>query len=210
MSVCVCASRLALLISNIIVVTIDDCVISMTQTELIPKRTVISKWSYYSIDKIPKREDKVTARSKVATLKDIERVCNYLKQSQIYKLSGQRYVNSWRWYSLDLYSNTLADLIKNEKVIVIGNDPIEGVAIIDKDRYWNKNNNTTLQIVYLDTFNVLLLEDFISFVINLIHSEGVIYDRIQVYSPQTTSVSKVMEQLGIERSDQFLLYKREI
>ena len=171
---------------------------------------VISKWSYYSIDKIPKREDKATARSKVATLKDIERVCNYLKQSQIYKLSGQRYVNSWRWYSLNLYSNTLADLIKNEKVIVIGNDPIEGVAIIDKDRYWNKNNNTTLQIVYLDTFNVLLLEDFISFVINLIHSEGVIYDRIQVYSPQTTSVSKVMEQLGIERSDQFLLYKREI
>ena len=171
---------------------------------------VISKWSYYSIDKIPKRVDKVTARSKVATLKDTERVCNYLKHSQIFKSSGERYVNSWRWYSLDLYSNTLADLIKNEKVLVIGNDPIEGVAIIDKDRYWNKNNNNTLQIVYLDASNVFLLEDFISFAINLIHSEGTIYDRIQVYSPQTTYVSTVMEQLGIERSDQFLLYKREI
>jgi ribosomal protein S18 acetylase RimI-like enzyme len=170
---------------------------------------VISKWSYYSIDKIPRRQDKVT-RSKIATLKDIEGVCNYLKQSQIFKSSGERYVNSWRWYSLDLYSSTLVDLIKNEKVLVIGNDPIEGVAVIDKDRFWNKNNNTTLQIVYLDASNVFLLEDFISFAINLIHSEGAIYDRIQVYSPQTTSVSKVMEQLGIERSDQFLLYKREI
>ncbi len=171
---------------------------------------VISKWSYYSIDKIPKRQDKVTTRSRFATLEDIERIRNYLKQSQIFKSSGERYVNSWRWYALDLYSSTLVDLIKNKKVLVIGNDPIEGIAVIDKDRFWNKNNNTTLQIVYLDASNVFLLEDFISFAINLIHSERAIYDRIQVYSPQTTSVSKVMEQLGIERADQFLLYKSEI
>ena len=170
---------------------------------------VISKWSYYSIGKIPKREVTKT-RSKIATLKDIERICNYLRQSQIFKSSGERYVNSWRWYSLDLYSNTLADLIKNEKVLVIGNDRIEGVTIIDKDRFWNRNNNTTLQIVYLDASNVFILEDFISFVLNLIHSEGAIYDRIQVYSPQTASVSKVMEELEIERSDQFLIYKREM
>jgi ribosomal protein S18 acetylase RimI-like enzyme len=172
---------------------------------------VISKWSYYSIGKTPKKENKVTTtRSKIATLKDIERICNYLRQSQIFKSSGERYVSSWRWYSLDLYSNTLVDLIKNEKVLVIGNDPIEGVTIIDKDRFWNRNNNTTLQIVYLDATNVSILEDFISFVLKLIHSEGAIYDRIQVYSPQTTSVSKVMEELEIERSDQFLLYKRKV
>jgi len=169
---------------------------------------VISKWSYYS-GKIPKREIRPT-RSKIATLKDIERICNYLRQSQIFKSSGERYVNSWRWYYLDLYSNTLADLIKNEKVLVIGNDPIEGVTIINKDRFWNRNNNTTLQLVYLDASNVSVLEDIISFVLNLIHSEGSIYDRIQVYSPQTASVSKVMQELEIERSDQFLLYKREI
>ncbi|HYA83210.1 MAG TPA: hypothetical protein VEH06_07145, partial [Candidatus Bathyarchaeia archaeon] len=80
----------------------------------------------------------------------------------------------------------------------------------DKDRFWNRNNNTTLQIVYLDASNVSILEDFINFVLNLTHSEGSIYDRIQVYSPQTASVSKVMQELEIERSDQFLLYKREI
>jgi hypothetical protein len=57
---------------------------------------------------------------------------------------------------------------------------------------------------------VSILQDFISYVLNLIHSEGAMYDRIQVYSPQTVSVSKVMEELEIERSDQFLLYKKEI
>lgn len=171
--------------------------------------TVISKWSYYTIDKIPKRVDKVRARSKVAALKDTEMICDYLKQSEIYKSSGQRYFNSWRWYLLDLYSNTLADLVKNEKVLVIGNDPIEGMAIIDKDNK-NKNNNNIFQIVYLDASNAFLLEDLISFAINLIHSEDVLYDRIEVYSPHTTYVSKVMEQAGTERSERFLLYRREI
>jgi N-acetylglutamate synthase-like GNAT family acetyltransferase len=41
---------------------------------------VISKWSYYSIGKIPKREV-TTTRSKIATLKDIESICSYLRQS---------------------------------------------------------------------------------------------------------------------------------
>lgn len=170
--------------------------------------TVISKWSYYTIDKTSKRVDKVRARSKVAALKDTEMICDYLKQSEIYKSSGQRYFNSWRWYSLDLYSNTLADLVKNEKVLVIGNDPIEGMAIIDKDS--DKNNNNIFQIVYLDASNAFLLEDLISFAINLIHYEDVLYDRIEVYSPHTTYVSKVMEQAGTERSERFILYRREI
>ena len=169
---------------------------------------VISKWNYYSSN-IPKRVDKVKLRSKVATLKDTEMIWNYLRRSEVYKLSGETYVNSWRWYSLDLYSNTLPHLIKNEKVLVIGNDPIEGMAIINKDRDWNKNNNT-FQIVYLDASNAHLLEDIFSFAINLIQSEYAIYDRIQVYCPQTTYASTVIEQVGIGRSEVFLLYKRKI
>jgi hypothetical protein len=42
-----------------------------------------------------------------------------LRKSEVYKSAGKTYVNSWRWYSLDL-SSTLVDLIKNEKVLVIG------------------------------------------------------------------------------------------
>ena len=170
----------------------------------------ISKWSFYSVDKIPRRVDKVKPRSKVATFKDTKMISNYLRRSEVYKSAGKTYVNSWRWYYLDLYSSTLADLIKNEKVLVIGNDPIEGIAIIDKERHWNKNNNNTFQIVYLDASDASLLKDLISFAINLIYSEDAIYDRIQVYSPQTSYVPTVMEQVGLERSEQFLLYKREI
>ena len=87
------------------------------------------------------------------------------------------------------------------------NDQIEGLAIINKD---NNNSNHTFQIVYLDASNAFVLKDLIIFAINLIHSEDAICDRIQVYNPQTTYISTVMEQVGIERSEQFLLYKREI
>jgi len=168
---------------------------------------MISRWSYYSINKIPKIVDKLNVRSRFATSKDTEMIFDYLRQSDVYKSSGETYVNSWRWYSLDLYTNNIPDLIKNEKVLVIGNDHIEGVAIINRDRDWSNN---CFQVVYLDVSNIILLEDFISFIINLIHSEDAVYDRIQVYCPQTTYISTFMEQLGQERSEQFLLYKREI
>jgi GNAT superfamily N-acetyltransferase len=161
---------------------------------------VISKWSYYSINKIPKRVDKVKLRSKFATFEETETVRNYLRRSEVYKSSGKTYVNSWRWYSLDL--SVLKDFIKHGKVLVIGNDPIEGVAVIKKD------NNNTFQIVYLDASNRNVLEDLIRFSVNLIHPEDATYNRIQIYSPQTTYLSTVMEQVGSERSEQFLLYKR--
>ena len=161
---------------------------------------IISKWSYYSIDRIPKRVDKVKLRSKVVTFEDTETVWNYLKRSEIYKSSGKTYFNSWRWYSLDL--SVLEDFIKDEKVIVIGNYPIEGLGIINKD------NNNGFQIVYLDASNLNVLEDLIRFAVNLKHREDSTYDRIQIYSPQREYLSTVMEQIGSERSEQFLLYKR--
>jgi ribosomal protein S18 acetylase RimI-like enzyme len=161
---------------------------------------IISKWSYYIINKIPKRVDQVKLRSRVVTFEDTETVRNYLIRSEVYKSSGKTYVNSWRWYSLDL--SVLEDFIKHEKVLVIGNDPIEGLGIIDKD------NNNNFQIVYLDASNVNVLEDLIRFAVNLIHPEDAPYDRIQIFSPQRKYVSTIMEQIGLERSEQFLLYKR--
>jgi ribosomal protein S18 acetylase RimI-like enzyme len=160
---------------------------------------IISKWSYYIINKIPKRVDQVKLRSRVVTFEDTETVRNYLIRSEVYKSSGKTYVNSWRWYSLDL--SVLEDFIKHEKVLVIGNDPIEGLGIINKD-----NNN--FQIVYLDASNVNVLEDLIRFAVNLIHPEDATYDRIQIFSPQRKYVSTIMEQVGLERSEEFLLYKR--
>lgn len=155
--------------------------------------------------------NKAKLGSKVATLKDIELIRDYLRHSEVFKLSGGTYVNSWKWYPINLYSSILADLIENKKVLLNGNNnSIGGIAIINRNRYWNKNNNNTFQIVYLDAYNVSALKDLISFVINSIHSEDAIYDRLQVYSPQITYASTVMEQTGTTTSEEFLLYNREI
>ena len=93
-------------------------------------------------------------------------------------------------------------LIENKKVLIAGNDCIEGVAIINQDRDGN-----VLQIVYLDASSLLLIGDLVRFALNLIHSEAEIYHRIQVFSPGTTYLSALMKKLGMERS---LLYSREI
>ena len=179
---------------------------------------MISKWNYYSINNITRMVNKAKLGSKVATLKDIEMICDYLRHSEVFKSSGGTYVNSWKWYPINLYSSVLADLIENKKVLIHGNNNIiEGIAIINRDRHWNKDNKScnnsnsnAFQIVYLDASNVFALKDLISFVMILIHSEDVIYDRLQVYSPQITYASIAMEQTGTIRSEEFLLYRREI
>jgi L-amino acid N-acyltransferase YncA len=164
---------------------------------------VISKWIYYSVDKAQEFRN-VNAR--VATFNDMKKVMNYLKQSQIYKSSGKRYVNSWRWYPFD--SKTLSNIIKNQKLVIAGNDIIEGMAIINRDGYWNKNN--VFQIVYLDSDSVSSLYDLISFVITLVHSSHDRYRRIQIFSPQTRQISSVMEDLNSVNSEEFLLYRKKI
>lgn len=137
-------------------------------------------------------------------------MCNYLRASEIYESSGKTYVNSWRWHPLDLYSGILADLIRNKKVLVIGEyNKIRGLAIVNKDNNYGDSNHT-FQIVYLDAPDVSVLRDLIKFAINLVHSDDEIYDRIQVYTPQITHVSAVMVEVGMKKSEQFLLYKREI
>lgn len=163
----------------------------------------ISKWNYYSIDKVQEFErDNV----RTAAFSDIKKVWDYLKQSQIYKSSGKRYVNSWRWYSFD--SETLSSIIKDGKLLISGNDVIEGIAIINKDGYWNKND--VYQIVYLDAASVSSLYDLIGFVISLVHSGNDRYKRIQIFSPQIRQMSSLIKELDMHNSEQFLLYRKTI
>lgn len=164
---------------------------------------VISKWNYYSIDK-PQEFERDNVRT--AAFSDIKEVWDYLKQSQIYKSSGKRYVNSWRWYSFD--SETLSSIIKDGKLLISGNDVIEGIAIINKDGYWNKND--VFQIVYLDAASVSSLYDLIGFVISLVHSGNDPYKRIQIFSPQIRQLSSLIKELDMHNSEQFLLYRKII
>ena len=164
---------------------------------------VISKWNYYSTNK-SRSYGKVNVRT--ATVSDIKKVWDYLKQSKIYKSSGKRHVNSWRWYSFN--SDTILTNIKDGKLLIAGNDDIEGIAIINKDGYWNRND--VFQIVYLDAASISSLYDLIVFVIMLVHSDNDRYKRIQIFSPQIRQMSSLTKELDIHNSEQFLLYRKII
>jgi GNAT superfamily N-acetyltransferase len=165
--------------------------------------SVISKWIYSSIDKAQEIRN---FNARIATFNDMKKVQNYLKQSATYKSAGKRYVNSWRWYSFD--SKILSNIIKDQKLVVAGNDIIEGMAIINGDGYWNKNN--VFQIVYLDSTNVSSLYDLVGFVLMLVQSAHDRYKRIQIFTPQTRLISSVMGELNIVNADEFLLYGKLI
>ena len=165
--------------------------------------SVISKWDYYSI--VQTHEfGKVNAR--IANANDIEMVWQYLNKSHIYKSSGKRYVKSWRWYSFD--RNTLSNIIKDEKLLIAGEDVIEGIAVINKCGYWNKSN--IFEVVYLDALSFPSVYDLIGLVMMLVHSAYDRYQRIQIFSPQSKELSSVMKRLYVNNSEQFLLYKKMI
>ena len=142
---------------------------------------VISTWSYLSIKPIvllPSqlnnfiKDNSTTTTTKVANLKEYQLILDFLNQSYIFKTSGKKFVNSWRWY--DLIEERLRMMINNRQVIIlINNDDINnnnnndddknidnkkgrekeknkirGLAIIDKEGYWNNQN--IFQIVYID------------------------------------------------------------
>jgi GNAT superfamily N-acetyltransferase len=165
--------------------------------------SVISKWIYSSIDNVQAIRN---FNARIATFNDMKKVQNYLKQSATYKLAGKRYVDSWRWYSFD--SKILSNIIEDQKLVVAGNDIIEGMAIINGDGYWNKNN--VFQIVYLDSTNGSSLFDLVGFVLKIVMSAHDRYKRIQIFTPQTRLISSVMGELNIVKADEFLLYGKLI
>ena len=172
---------------------------------------VTSRWSYcYSSINSKINQKPETGQAKIARLKDKEIICSYLKQSQIFRAAAENYVDSWRWYYLDLGSSILQNLIDNKKVVIImGNHHsiIDGVMII------NKYNDNVLQIGYLDASDVLTLRHLIAYVINnLAHYYELTekrYEKLQIFIPQIPFFQSAMADLGINQYGQFLLYRME-
>jgi L-amino acid N-acyltransferase YncA len=165
-----------------------------------------SRWSYcYSTSKIYQKPE--TGQVRIATLKDKEMICSYLKQSQIFSAAAENYVDSWRWYHLDLSSGLLQNLIYNKKVVIImgsHHSIIDGVMII------NEYNNNMFQIGYLDAPDASTLRHFAS-VINLAYYELTEKrcEKLQMFIPQIPLLQSVMADLEINQYGQFLLYKME-
>ncbi len=206
---------------------------------------VISTWSYLSIKPIILQElnnnnNFITDNSssiKLANLEEYQSVLNYLNQSNIFKASGKKFVNSWRWY--DLTEDILRMMINNKQVIIlVHNDlhednnsiqkkgeekkKVRGIAIIDEEGYWNNQN--ILQFVYIDSDSDDLLLSIVKKSLELIilkennkndnkkkYFENNKYERVQIFSPSPIKKnSLIFQKFNVNFSEQFLLYHKEI
>ena len=197
---------------------------------------VISTWSYLSIkpiDLLPELKNftidnsTTTTTIKVANLNEYQQILNFLNQSDIFKASGKKFVNSWRWY--DLTEDRLKIMINNRQVIILVNNDdndhekekkIRGIAIIDEEGYWNNQN--IFQIVYIDAHSDDLLLSLVIKCVEFIilkeenkneeknYSENK-YERMQIFSPSPIKDnSLIFQKFNINFSEQFLLYHKEI
>jgi N-acetylglutamate synthase-like GNAT family acetyltransferase len=159
---------------------------------------VISNWAYYSTE-AKLRTHKTGAR--LARPGDLPAIWDYLKQSRTYRQSAGRYVRSWQWYVLD--RKALRQLVKEGHVVVAG-APIDGIAIINNDGYWDRAD--VLQVVYLDSEKSA--RDLLSFAINLYGRGG--FSRLHVLCHESRHLTSMVEKFRIKESERFLLYNKVI
>jgi ribosomal protein S18 acetylase RimI-like enzyme len=161
---------------------------------------VVSKWMYYNALSTPRQQE---SNVRIANADDIDDIWQYLQQSKIYRLSGKRYVKSWRWYMFD--RRALLNFVKEERVIVTSL-PIDGIAIINKRGYWDRSN--ILQIVYLDIASASSLRRLVSFITNL-YLDGK-FDSLQLVCYDSKRVTSFINKFVIkEEEEQFLLYNKQ-
>jgi ribosomal protein S18 acetylase RimI-like enzyme len=196
---------------------------------------VISTWSYLSIKPIVlpalNNFNKDTFSIIVANLNEYNLILNFLNQSETFKTSGKKFVNSWRWN--DLTEDRLKMMINNKQVIILVNNDddsnnqekkeenkIRGIAIIDEEGYWNNQN--ILQIVYIEADSDELLVSLIIKSLYLITSlkknanykekyRANKYERVQIFSPSPIREnSLIFQKFNVNFSEQFLLYYKKI
>lgn len=159
-----------------------------------------SRWAYYSTGGIPKRKK---SAARFATTRELDKIWQYLQDSEIYSLSAKRYVKSWHWYALD--KKALCNLVKEKSVVVIDR-PITGVAIINRRGYWDKTG--VLQIVYLDAASTNSVHNLVSFATN-IYLDGR-FDELQLVCHDSKRLTSFIEKSMIKDEEQFLLYVKAV
>jgi GNAT superfamily N-acetyltransferase len=164
---------------------------------------VISKWSYYSTT-TNNNMQKQKSEARFATPDELESIWQYLEQSRIYRLSAKRYFKSWHWYVLD--HKSLKNFVNEGSVIIVGKPSvINGIAIINKDGYWDTTN--VLQIIYLDSQSASSIQHIMSFVTSL-YMDSSRFDRLQVLCHKSKSMTPFVDKFMIKEQEQFLLYSK--
>lgn len=185
---------------------------------------MISKWTYISIKPIvfPDLDNAIANNSKIAILSEYQQILNFLNQPDIFKLSRKKFVNSWRWH--DLTEDRLKKMINNKQVIIFDNkyhnnkgnedddkkgNNIDGIAIIDKEGYWNNPN--IFQIIYIHAYSDEILLSLVIKCLELISFKENKYERVQIFTPfPIKDNSLLFQKFNINFSEQFLLYHKEI
>ena len=197
---------------------------------------MVSKWSYYNIQVRSKKSSRLDEKSKsknktkkrIANLEDIESVWNYLQCSETYHLSGKRYFEAWRWYTLDY--RKIVEFTKHHKIVISenSNSMIVGLAVINDTGYWDRSE--VFQIVYLDSPLSYELQSLISYCMDLQTFSDTASDgsksnnanvncinnkssrsndypkQLEIISFQTNALSEIMNCFEIIESSQFILY----
>ena len=159
--------------------------------------SVISRWVYYASTHKTVGSSRIRhTNARVASLEDLNDICNYLTDSPIYKLSGKRYVKAWRWYFLN--RNTLRHFIKKRNLIVTGYPSPNGIALLNRRGYWHRRD--ALQIVYLDSLSKSSLQNLVAFLTNLRISSIKPPPNSHSYVLQTSSLS---ERALVSRYEKF-------
>ncbi len=145
-----------------------------------------------------------------ASIDDIDEIITFLSRSKTFDSSGRRFVQSWKWYELDLEGSKILELIARKKIIVVRTKDIkkiEGLAITNDhilENSWeeqiqggdegrkqitseddsgnNVDEDASFQLVYLDTPTSASLENLLVFVVNWVISSNK-FDRIQLFMP---------------------------
>lgn len=146
-----------------------------------------------------------------ASIDDIDEIITFLSKSKTFDSSGRRFVQSWKWYELDLEGSKILKLIARKKIIVVRTKDIkkiEGLAITNNqmlENSWveqiqggdegrkqvtseeddsgnNVDEDASFQLVYLDTPTSASLENLLVFVVNWVISSTK-FDRIQLFMP---------------------------
>ena len=159
----------------------------------------VSEWSYFSTAK------KVIAAAAPASIRfasegDIDQIWLYLSSSEIYEKCARRYVQAWRWYSLDRTS--LERLVAQQAVIITG-DPVDGLAIVNTAGYWNRKG--VIQVVYMDSQSETATKHMLSFVTNIFAAGA--YERMHVLCHKDL---KGPIGLEMEESEHFLVYRKKL
>jgi GNAT superfamily N-acetyltransferase len=151
-----------------------------------------------------------------ASPSDIEEIITFLSTSKTFISGGRRYVQSWKWYELDLQSSKISELIANKDIIFArtkGLHNISGLAITD--HICHNGDDLSLQLVYLDA-RAAALKSLLAFIVDYVMSSYKI-DTIQLFIPKQIHSDNsdfcevnVLAKFGISAVERFLLYTRRI